>query len=411
MITAGRLFWIRLRSNGKRQLRAWNSVMDWTVWLYLLIPGLIIGGGLYRELWTDMPSWAGNVPWLIIYPFVLFIVMLLGHIRVFVEDADRLFLLQRPEWLQALKRRGILYSFATKAAILLLPYALLLPFLIVVEGMTWLGIVLAYGYTLCMGMTVSLGMHVLHGRRKGWRRHAVEVFVVLLFAAAYLIPMTAGGQGTELLGLSIAAGMLLMAGMLWLAFRSAIQFDAEVKLENEARHRSTELLMSQVIESKPSLRLKRPFFFRKSQRLFRRSDAGTMLAEMRLKAFLRGMTHLRVWASFISASMYAVILVPGPVAAFLVIALAMVGSSWLQLQWKQWYAEPFVAQFRWSEQDAKRGARLSRFWLLLPPMLAWSAVAGFKLAGIWAAVPAAVLCGIVWWACSSPHQKTPSHVQ
>ncbi|WP_028612816.1 ABC transporter permease [Paenibacillus harenae] len=411
MMTAHQLFRIRMRNNMKRQLRVWSSVMDWSVWLYLLIPGLIIFGGLYRELWMDMPDWAAGIPWTILYPIVLFILMLLGQVRIFVEEADRLFLLQRPEWLQALRRRGILYTFAVKAVVLLLPYLILLPFLANAEGMSWPQMGLGYCFTLITGMAMSISSHALNGKYRGWQEWVIKSLCMLLFAAAYLFPMIAGAQNNAVLYISIAVGIPIFIVLLWYALRSAIRFEAEMKLESEARLRSTELLMSQVVESKPLIRFKRPFFYRRSQRLFRKSDAGTMLAEMRLKAFLRGMTHIRVWLSFISVSSYAVILVPGPVAVFLLVALTTVGASWLQLQWKQWFSEPFIAQFPWAEQDAKRGQTLSRFWLLLFPMLAWSAIAGFKLAGIWGAIPAALICGIVWMACSLPHQRTPLHVQ
>lgn len=105
--------------------------------------------------------------------------------------------------------------------------------------------------------------------------------------------------------------------------------------------------MSRIIPSKPIVKVKRPLLFRRSQRLFGGTDAGTLLAEMRLKAFLRSMMPLRVWIGFLFVTSYASTLV-SPTAAFaLIIGFLIIGVSWLRMQWEQWYAEEFVAQFPW----------------------------------------------------------------
>lgn len=400
MMTPRQLFWIRLKRNQREQLRAWNSVLDWTVWLYLLIPGLFIGGGLYREALLDMPEWAIKMPWTALYPILLLFLLLFGQIRVFVEEADRLFLLQRPEWLQTLKRCGIGYTLVTKIIIIAIPYLLLLPFLIRAEEQSWLQLGLAFGFTIVMGMILALSLQLLNGRLMGMRKRSLETLITLLFIAAYLIPMITWARDIGLLSMSLAAGTVVFFLLLRFGLRMPIQFEAEVKIENAARLRSTELLMSQVIESKPLLRVKRPYLFRFSQRIFRKSDAGTMLAEMRLKAFLRGMTHIRIWLGFISVATFAVSLVPGLIAAFLVLALTVIGMSWLHLQWKQWFAEAFITQFPWSRNAAQKGAVLSRFWLLLPPILVWSAIAGHKIAGPVGLPAAALICAAVWMAVS-----------
>ncbi|OMF23860.1 hypothetical protein BK133_23510 [Paenibacillus sp. FSL H8-0548] len=396
MITPRQLFWIRLKRNRKEQLRAWTSVLDWTVWLYLLIPGLFIGGGLYREAMLEMPLWAMNFPWTTLYPILLLIILFFGQIRIFVDEADRLFLLQKPEWLQSLKRHGIAYTLAAKLVVIGLPFSLLVPFLIKVEGLSWLQLVMAYSYTIVIGMILAVSIQMMNGWMRGWRKTAIDAACLLLFVAVYLIPMLAWAKNATMLGIVLSIGVIVMLLVLRVSLKFKINFEAEVKAESQARLRSTELLMSQVVESKPMIRIKRPIFFRRSQRIFRKSDAGTMLAEMRIKAFLRGMTHIRVWISFIFATTYAVTLVPGPIALFLVIALTIIGSTWLQLQWKQWFGEEFLTQFPWTDHDAQRGAVLSRFWLLLLPMLIWSSIAGYKLLGLWAVVPAAILCFVVW---------------
>jgi ABC-2 type transport system permease protein len=400
MFTPGQLFRIRLRQETSRKLKAWGSVMDWTVWLYLLIPGIVISGGLYRELWLDMPEWAFGVPWIVLYPILMFVLLLLaGEVAVPVEAADKLLLLQRPQWLQALKVRAMMYAAVKNAMILVVPFGVLLPFLLRVEALTWLQIGMSYSYTVVVCLIVAFGGLGRQGKRSGWRKWLLEGSLLLLFGFAYVAPMIGGAALPALLLWSTLIGILVMIAIMIMAIRTPLRFEAAVKEAETARHRSTEMLMSQVMESQPLIRWKRPYIFRRSQRIFRkRDDAGTLLAELRLKAFLRAMTHLRVWASFTSIASYAVGMVPVPVAFVLLVSLPMVGNSWLQLQWRQWFTEEFIAQFRWTDADVKRAMWLSRFWLLLPPILIWSGIAGYKLDGMWTALLSAAVGGLVWRA-------------
>lgn len=378
MITPNQLFMIRLKRNWKDQIRAWGSVLDWSVWLYLLIPGIIIGVGLYLEVWEQMPDWAAKVPWGVLYPIALFIMLIFARIRIFVEEADRLFLLQRPEWFQVLKRLGLLYSIAMKAVMLLLPFALLLPYLLLSAELAPAQLAMAYAYTLIVGIGMSSARQLIKGRFKESLRGLIETGIVIAAGALYLVPMLVRTEDAKPLGMAMIAAAAVMCILVAANLRSKVQFEAEVAAERESRMKTTELLMSQVIESKPFVRFKRPYVFRKSQRLFRGDDAGTLLAELRLKAFVRGTSHVRVWISFISAGSTAVAMVPLPIALVLLAAMPMLGSTWLQAQWKHWLAEEFVAQFPWSEQATKKGASRSRLWLMMPAIAIWIVVAAVK---------------------------------
>jgi ABC-2 type transport system permease protein len=400
LLTPVRLFLIRLKNNGKEQFRVWNSVLDWTVWLYLVIPGLVIFGGLYRELWQRLPEWAIDVPWTALYPVVIFVLMAFGRIRTYVEEADRLFLLQRPRWLQMLKRYGMFYSFLKQALVLLIPFAILLPFLIRAEGMEWEHIGAAYLYAWLYGMFTSMVFHQLKNIARGWRQWLLQLVTLIVLAAAYLIPMLMLSPGSSRFIPAWIGMSLVFLLSLFVCLRTGIHYEAEVRSERNARLSSTEFLMSRIIPSKPIVKVKRPLLFRRSQRLFGGTDAGTLLAEMRLKAFLRSMMPLRVWIGFLFVTSYASTLVSPPAAFALIIGFLIIGVSWLRMQWEQWYAEEFVAQFPWKGDSVKRAIRLSRFWLLLPHLSIWSGLAGYRWAGVWAIVPAAVVCGLIWWGIS-----------
>src|SRR5690606_25987817 len=88
----------RLRARIKRhwteQFRVWRTALDWTVWVYFIVPGLWIGGGTYREMWLDPPAWLASLPEALVL-IVPMIYLFVGRQRLFLEDADVLFLLQK----------------------------------------------------------------------------------------------------------------------------------------------------------------------------------------------------------------------------------------------------------------------------------------------------------------------------
>jgi len=392
-MTKRQLFFIRMRRNWTIQLKAWRSALDWTVWVYLLVPGLIIGGGLYRELWTDMPAWSELVPWLLLAKIGLFLMILLGRVRVFIEAADRLFLLQKPEWILAMKRYGIIFASVSQAFTMLLPIALLLPFLIKLEQLSWSSLALLYVHALICSFTASLAEHIIANLLLGWRKWAVYTGFIIFIGSFYFISVPFLLVNPVLI---ITLSLLIAGIALAVAERTKLNFELEAEREHAAKLKTTELLMSQVIESKPKVSLRKPWFWRRSQRIFKNADAGTILAEMRLKSYVRKLTYLQTWFGYISISSFALTLVPPAAAAAIIIALAAMGANWLRLQWTQWIEEEFIAQYGWTDQQKNFGIVLSRCWIMLPAIAVWSSVAGFQLGGAWLIIPSLLLGSAVW---------------
>ncbi|MFD0589738.1 ABC transporter permease [Paenibacillus sp. GCM10027627] len=398
MISPGSVFYKRLKHYGSVQLKVWGSVLDWTVWIYIAIPGLLIGGGLYRDLWREMPGWASVVSWPLALLAVMVGMMGFFRIRTFVEEADRLFLLQRPAWLRLFKRFGMIFSFLKQAVLLLLPNLLLLPFLLKDSGMTLVQVLALYVYSLVIGYSLSIAVHLVVDRVRGWRKGGLHFFLWLVAALGYFLQALMLKPGTADFIVMWAVSGLIFIILLVLALRTGVRYEEEVKREREARLGSTALLMSQVVPAKPVVRLKRPIWFRGSGRLFRKkADSGTILAEMRIKSFLRTPASWQIWPGYLSLTTYASTLVP-PSASFVLIAgFLIMGVSWLRMQWEQWYKEEFIGQFRWEYASSVKAVRLSRFWLLLPHITVWSLVAGYRLAGVWFMLPISLAVCAIWW--------------
>lgn len=391
------LFMSRVSRHWTGQYRVWRTALDWTVWLYLLIPGALFAVGTYRSWWQHPPDWLVGLPDPLAALLPL-IAALTGGLRVFAEDADVLFLRQRPEWRRGLAGLGIVYSclihhFATAAIFGLLTIWLVHTIGITIAQMLWWA-----AFTAACRTAYAIVKHLIGARRNGWRKYAALFLAGAAMAAAFLI------SSQQLLSTRHTATMQIAAVVAWIALavaticklRARGTFWHDVLTERKAQLASTDFLLSQSVERKPRVQLRRPILFRQSRRLFRREDAGTVLAEMRLKSFLRKGANLRIWLSFISVSSTAVLLSPAWLSLPVALVLPGIAAVWLRDQWKEWFAEPFLTQFPWEPPVARAGASISGFWLLIPSAAWLVALAGWTIAGLWGAVAGLALGAVVW---------------
>ena len=278
----------------------------------------------------------------------------------------------------------------------LLLFAMLLPWLRAEAAFGWTYLALWALYTIGMKAWFTILKRIFESRRRGWRRWTAEAAVLAAVAAAYALPFVqAPGHAPLMAGcavLSLAAWALAASTKL----RAKGGFETDAREERSARLAGAELLLTPVMERKPLVRFKRPFVFRRSGRLLRGADAGVMLAEMRIKSFARKLEHVRLWLGFVGVSSTAILLSPGWLALALAAVLPLLAASWVHGQWKEWAEEPFIAQFRWDERALRRGAALSRFWIVAPAALWLAALAGWSFAG-WPGLAAAAAAGVALW--------------
>src|SRR5690625_1617183 len=108
-MNVGGVFFRRLRDRFRFQRKVLDLVFDWTVIVYILLPALIIIAMMYRSTFITLPLWMDVLPVEFIL-FIAYITVWLGSVRLFVEEADQLFLLQKQSAYEALKRYGLQFS-------------------------------------------------------------------------------------------------------------------------------------------------------------------------------------------------------------------------------------------------------------------------------------------------------------
>ncbi|TYP71865.1 ABC transporter permease [Paenibacillus methanolicus] len=394
--TIRRLFRKRVARFWKEQRQVWGTVVDWVVLCYLLFPALI-GGVVYAGWWADPPAWMASAPlWAAQLPPMLLAVG--ARFRTFAEDADMLFLVQRGEW-----RRGLLlYGFAYTAAGLAVPglliYALLLPVLMGVHGMQLSHVALLLAAAWSVSLAGAVWRNRIHGRFRGWRKEACIGAVNVMLILALLLPslLSAGAQAAAWLGCALAgvgAALLLLRGKL----RQDGDFASDVRLEHLARLSGTALLVRDVVQRKPLIRLDKPLVFRRSQRLFRSGAPSVVLAESALKSFLRQWLMIRYWISFLSLGLFAVSQSPLFAQIALALGIPLLVNMMIQNHILNFAGEAFVRQFRWEDGNLRKAGERLRLWLVAPIALMLGAVAGYDAFGFLGLMAGTLLSAAYLW--------------
>lgn len=372
MLTPNRLFFVRLKQHVRYIAKSLRSVLDWTVWLYVLVPLLFIASGLYIELWTRIPAWANDIPWSLMLITAVSFLLLNAKPHIGVEEADQLILLQHKQWLQRVKQLGLVYSVIMAALRLLILYAVLLPYLMIVAELSKAVLLELLLYSICTSLIMLIVNQYLIKEGKWWMRLIRSGVRSIVLAVVWVLP--AFGYTVQLWPLHyfIIASAVIAIVLAWRYAVTPLAYARQLRQEQEFRLRLTSVLLSQVHETKSSKRRKRPWIFRKSQRLFKRSDAHYVISELRIKAILRSPSLLQIWGLMIVVGSYAITLVDGVGVWVIVAGLVFIKRSWLHMQWEHWRTEDYLQLYLTEAYAAKK---LSQRLLMGPGLAIWTIIA------------------------------------
>lgn len=381
----GSLFWRRVFAHWKFQRGSLATVVDWIVMLYILIPGLLLGGGLYLELWTrPLPGWVQFLPLQVMV--VILLLMFSGRVLLFLEEADVLFLRQQREWMKGLMIRGMAYSHTMSAFKGLLFTVLALPILVREHGMTGTTLITLLVITAVCAWCANLLAGMIRSSYKGWRKH-VMIYMVRWLSFGLLMLLVSLWLETFVV-LWAAAAILLIALFLVSRRRLAMQgtFMADAREDAMTRIQLTEKLLVQAVGKPPSVRSK-TWFMRKSGRLFK-GTVEKRLADAGLKAILRHPESLTLYIQITLVGIPAIWLPPLIIKIIVYIALVLMISYWLNTRWALFAKAEFMHVLPFTNEQHRSAGILAVRTLLALPAFLYSLAAGltmFQGGAIWLA--------------------------
>ncbi len=334
--------WIEYIRRNKRetkfQLKAFGLVIDWTVFIYILVPAMIALGVLDYQLWQAPPVWTSFVPVSSLGLF-LFFASQLSSVKNYIERADELFVIQNLRYYKTLIQAGkwfIILKTSLEIAILIL---YILPILKLGYNLSTNFIIIIYFYVCIWSLFMKLASRwfALRGLRWWYRAFSIMAFVVFSTGFNSLF-------GQYLIVTTIT--VLILAMVLFFLKKENFPlrfFHAEAERERNEKWKWAALFMSQSGEVEGIQKVRKyPFLNKSSRPFFSERSPEKVLTEMYWKWHIRKGRQLKLYLYFLSVSFYGMTIIPSKIKMILLLFILYACFKLQEGIWKTFITHPFT---------------------------------------------------------------------
>ncbi|WP_366922107.1 ABC transporter permease [Metallumcola ferriviriculae] len=393
MNTPGKLFLNRLANEWKFQYGVWKTVFDWTIILYVVVPTIIIIVRQYLLLLHNVPPQFKLMP-LELYVGIVFLITWRGRIRLFLEQADQLFLNQNDHWYGGLLKMSIFYYLVKSVVISAALFAVLAPIFFQIYSFTWGQIVRFYVIAVLAKFIFGIFRQLLIRKFHGFKGKLVQIIFFILWGIVfrYLAPLVIS---SEAYAMAVIGGVLAIAVTLAvkrISMRGMFLEDWAQAVEEKLKYVGFILSVSGQKVKRPGARRKRPWLFRNSGNIFRIRSGSNILIEFGLKSFLRNKGAVLIYLQVILFGTLFMLSLPAQWRWMVLAVLAFILASLVRLHWVEEFYSDFMQLFPWKQELKHTAAEKFIFITTLPGFLAMSFFYGlttFSLLGALAAPPIA----------------------
>ncbi|MGI5902491.1 MAG: ABC transporter permease [Desulfitobacteriia bacterium] len=363
-MTAKRLFLDRVLREWRFHLRTLKIVVDWVISLYFIVPILVFGVATYFTWLKTPPLWLEQLP-LINLAGVLVIFIIRGYIRVFMEEADKLFLFQQRQWLKEIKKMGIIYSLIINAVISSIIFLVLTPFLLLQYKVGPYSIAVWCILVVILKTMSGVGKQLAGYIFSGWRLRLIIWLIYSLIGSYYFISLM------YLEKRILFSVLTLISIIVFILFTRRLldfpnTFCKDIIREKFIKYRFVNFIMSASgYDQRKSIILfrKRPLFFRSSGHIYKQRTTENILAETFLKTTLRNSKDiLYMFQTVIICTLFSLALPKGWKWAGLIV-FAFLFVKICGLCWGRGRAKDFFKMFPWRVEDIMKAGRKVNFLL------------------------------------------------
>ncbi|MBM7633245.1 ABC transporter permease [Geomicrobium sediminis] len=379
----------RIKTEWQEKKQLWKLVYDWTVVLYIVLPGLVIGGFLYYDNLFDPVSWMHAIPPAIL-AFFIFFAILPGQLRYYYREADQLFLHQQTDWMRSIRRFGLNISLFRDSVRIALVFLLALPFFIGAYKFNLVELLLLYVLTVLLKQSLRIAERRTFELFRQPLRSILCYGVLIIVIFSYMTLFQFITSHTVMISL---VGLLLFhvyATLRRERITRSSHFSLHVAKENEARYMALDQVMriGGQTDPKPLFERKRPWIlFRRSQFIFRSEGASKRLAEVSIKRFLRTPHQRRLYIGMTMLPANAMLLLPGGPRIAITIGVSLMVLFMVRSCIADSLEHRYLYQFRWDELDAFKSKKRSTFILLIPFAMIFYGYLGASFFGLLGILP------------------------
>ncbi|WP_394232243.1 ABC transporter permease [Niallia oryzisoli] len=325
-------FWIlfnRLVQDYRFQYKVVKMVFDWTVMLYIAVPGLVIAGYMYSSWWIELPAWSAFIH-LPVIAVIVYFVSASSSCRSFVKEADGVFLLKHKQKYILLKKWSFFYSLTKNAISIILTVILASPFLTVKHSFSMVEV-------LCfMLLFISLSFFFIGIKMffssyfQGWKEKLLVVLVFVVFLIGTICVFSNYVYVPNyFIGISFVF-MIIAFILTYYRLHTTRYFQQEIMKEDEEKMRYVNIIYGAAPElEKPKIiKRNRPIVFPQSKKLFKRNLAQNGFYELFIKVVLRNSTYVGGYYKLLGVTALAMISLP-PLYLKLLILMGFTVFIWI----------------------------------------------------------------------------------
>ncbi|MBP3039286.1 ABC transporter permease [Bacillaceae bacterium Marseille-Q3522] len=361
----------RIKQDLLYQHKILKIVFDWTVLLYLVLPGCVIAFFIYRSWWQELPAWSEYFS-LPLLGMIAYLLSWLSNNRTFVKEADGVFLLKHKEKFVNLKKWAFIYSLFYASLKIIFLVIVTLPFLQRLFSYSIVEILAFAFFYIGLTYLILACKTMLQVRVKGWKEKVITtaIFIGLFMCNSFLFspylfkPVFSICSALVFVGISLLLILPIVV--------STKYFQAEVTKENEERMRFISMIFraSPDLEKPKIIKRNKPFLFRRSKRLFKKRTAENAFLELFIKIIIRNLTYLSGYFRLIGVTGTAIILIPPTVLKIGVAGFfAFFIFDWMANVWNKIILSHPLSK-KYEDSDAfYRGRRKMQLSFCIPPIM------------------------------------------
>jgi ABC-2 type transport system permease protein len=328
------LFLHRVKKEWIYHYSVWKTAIDWIVWLYVLLPILAVFCHQYYFIWSGQAQWLHSFPTQFSW-FIFFLICTKGTVRLFLQEADLLFLRQNKHWLEALMRFGISYSLFLNAIQVLILSAVFFPVWYIYEGATFYTIITFISFIYFFRLSLQFTKQMLAVTFQNWKLLLINITLFFLSFFTFLTYLLAT------LPIQLIINVLFIIAVFAL-YKVRIKmkwcFNDDCLRETQERLKLTTLFIaaSGYKTEKGKQKRKKPLIlFSNSAELFSNRNNTNLITETYIKFFLRNKAKMILLLQLNIVSVIAVVLVPFWIKWLLLFICSFSVSHLIKTSWKE----------------------------------------------------------------------------
>lgn len=329
---------------------------------------------------------------------LVYITTWIGSVRLFLEEADQLFLIQKQPLYRALKRYGLLYSLLTRVISAMIPIGVFLPYFYDRE-FALPNLVMLFVLIACLNIATLLWKHYLFLTvSRKWLR--ILFHSLLFICGVTLFLNNALYLFRHLLSFFITLSLFFFFSLLLFQFivKKRSDFEEDMIREHEAKWWIASLLMMQagIGEKRLVKPRRRPWLFRSSNHLFRKRNVHIVILEVYLKAWIRKPENIFNYIRFLGIANAVIILFPRTWSILLTIVMMALFYHMNRTEWQSFQQSSFYKLLIRESLDVTATARRALLIISFPGFIVFSFFAGMLSFNITGAV---LFCLLVFCFC------------